>query len=103
MLITLEQIKKHLNIDDDFTADDEYLMSLYAVAADLVQKHIDITFDELTAKHGEVPMPLLHAVLLIIGNFYANRESVSYANVSEVPMSAKYILTMYRDYSNHTF
>ena len=103
MLMTLEQIKRHLNIDDEFTEDDEYIMSLYEVAVDLVQRHIDMTFDELTAKDGEVPKPLLHAVLLMIGNFYANRESVTYASVSEVPMSAQYILRMYRDYTNHIF
>ena len=45
--MTLEQIKRHLNIDDEFTEDDEYIMSLYEVAVELVQRHIDMTFDEL--------------------------------------------------------
>lgn len=106
MLVDLETIKKHLNIDDDFKDDDKYLEMLEGVAENLVQKHIDISFDDLiensydgiVATEGEVPQPLLYAILLFIGNMYDNRESVSYTSTSEVPMSLKYILDMYRNY-----
>lgn len=107
MLVDLETIKKHLNLDEDFTEDDKYLEMLEGVAETLVQKHIDISFDDLidnsldgvVATEGEVPQPLLYAILLFIGNMYENRESVSYTSISEVPMSLKYILDMYRNYN----
>lgn len=47
MLVDLETIKKHLNLDEDFTEDDKYLEMLEGVAETLVQKHIDISFDDL--------------------------------------------------------
>ena len=45
MQIELDLIKKHLNIDDSFKDDDTYLLALSDVAQDIVQKHIDCTFD----------------------------------------------------------
>lgn len=98
MLLTLDRIKKHLNIDADFTEDDEYIEFLESVAEDLVQKHIDKKFDDIIAEEGALPNALLHAILLFIGNMYDNRESVAFANPSEVPQSLTYILNMYRDY-----
>lgn len=100
MYIELDKIKKHLNIDADYTDDDEYLLFLYEVAEDVIQKHIDTTFENIIQKKGAVPTALLHAILLFIGNMYDNRESVSYASVQEVPTSLNYILSMYRDYDN---
>ena len=100
MLLELDRIKKHLNIDADFTDDDEYIEFLESVSEDLVQKHIDKKFDDIIAEEGALPNALLHAILLFIGNMYDNRESVAYANPSEVPQSLTYILNMYRVYEN---
>lgn len=100
MLIQLDEIKKHLNIDADFHDDDQYLMYLGQVAEDIVQKHIDRTFDDIIENDGVVPTPLHHSVLLLIGNLYDNRESVSYTSAVEVPNTLTYILSMYRDYNN---
>lgn len=100
MLLDLDQLKKHLNIDSTFHDDDDYIMYLESVAEDVVQKHIDKTFDEIAAEEGEVPNSLLHAILLFVGNMYDNRESVAYASATEVPQSLTYILNFYRDYKN---
>lgn len=100
MLLELQKIKKHLNIDDHFTDDDAYIESLCDVAEELVQKHIDIKFEDLIAERGELPAPLSHAILLFIGNMYDNRESYAYTTVTEIPNGLNYILNMYRDYSN---
>ena len=100
MLIELDRIKKHLNIDADFTDDDEYIEFLEQTAEDLVQKHIDKKFEDIIAEEGAIPNALLHAILLFIGNMYDNRESVAYSSVTEVPKSLDYILSMYRDYTD---
>ena len=99
--LQLYQIKKHLNIDEDFHLDDEYLVDLSIVAEQVVQKHIDNNLDELCAENdGELPSPLMHAMLLLIGNFYANRESVAFASSSEIPLSYSYLLDLYKNYNN---
>ena len=99
--LQLYQIKKHLNLDEDFHLDDEYLVDLSIVAEQVVQKHIDNNLDELCANNGgELPSPLLHAMLLLIGNFYANRESVAFASSTEIPLSYSYLLDLYKNYNN---
>ena len=46
MLIDLETIKNHLNIDSSFNDDDNYIMQLEEVAEAIVEKHIDRTLEE---------------------------------------------------------
>lgn len=99
MFITLEQIKKHLIIDDDFKEDDNYITSLYEVAEKVVEKHTDSDLSEIVSMSGgELPTPLIHAMLLFIGDMYRNRESVSFGSVNSIPFSYDYILSLYKNY-----
>lgn len=98
MYIQLYQIKKHLNIDASFHDDDEYLVSLEQVAEKIVEQNIDTKLDELEDGDGDIPSPLIQAMLLLIANFYANRESVAFAMSMEVPRSFQYIIDLYRNY-----
>lgn len=98
MYIDLSTIKKHLNIDESFKDDDKYLLMLEEVAEKSVAKHIDKDLAELE-DGGELPSPLLRAMLLFIGNMYNTRESVTFGSAMEVPLSYNYILDLYKDYS----
>ena len=101
MYLTLAQIKKHLNIDESFTDDDEYLSFLYDVAERTVQRHIDSNLASLTVEEGgSLPTPLLQAMLLYIGTLYAQRESISYSSVVDVPFSYDYLLSLFKNYNN---
>lgn len=107
MFLTLERIKKHLNIDESFTEDDEYLVHLALVAELTVQKHIDCKLDSLCDlnEDGEVdvnslPQPLIHAMLLFVGDMYQSRESVAFSNAQAIPFNYDYILSLYKNYSN---
>lgn len=96
--ISLNLIKKHLNIDTEFTEDDDYLTMLSDVAVSTVQRHIDHNLNDLLVD-GELPTPILQATLLFIGNMYANRESISFASAQEIPFAYDYLLSLYKDYS----
>lgn len=98
MYLQLYQIKKHLNIDSDFHDDDEYIMDLANVAENAVQKHIDRDLKELE-NDGRLPMPLIQAMLLMVGTFYAKRESIAFAGSSEVPLAYDYLLSLYKNYN----
>lgn len=98
MYIQLYEIKKHLNIDKDFHDDDEYLMSLEEVAEKVVETNIDTKLSKLEDGDGDIPSPLKQAMLLLVANYYANRESVAFASAKEVPLSYKYLIDLYRDY-----
>ena len=71
--INLEEAKQHLIIDDSFIADDEYILALIDVAEDAVSKNINISLDSLSVG-GEIPPAVKAAILLLVGNLYANRE-----------------------------
>ena len=47
LYVQLYQIKKHLNIDEQFTDDDEYLVGLCEVAQATVETHIDMPLNKL--------------------------------------------------------
>ena len=101
MFVSLGEIKKHLNIDNDFNDDNEYLLALEEVAEKAVQKHINQKLSLLAEENGgELPSPLLHAIKLFVGNLYLSRESISYSSVVEVPMSYNYLLDLYKNYNN---
>lgn len=99
MYIDLQTIKKHLNIDTEFTEDDDYLMMLEGVAEISVEKHIDKELTQLDDGEGNLPSPLKQAMLLFIGNMYLSRESVTFGNAVEIPLSYNYLLDLYKDYS----
>ena len=96
-MITLEQAKKHLLIDDSFTADDLYILDLITVAEDSVSQHLNVALDELLVG-GSLPPAVIHAMLLLIGNLYANREPVAYGTVTKVPLTYEYLIGLYKKY-----
>lgn len=98
MYLDLEIIKKHLNLDDDFVADDEYLKQLAEVAENAVSIHIDRDFSELEDVEGNLPPALQHALLLLIANYYNNRESVTNVSANNIPFSYNYLLDLFKNY-----
>lgn len=101
--MTIQEIKKHLNIDDSFHADDDYIMMLYDVAEQTVAKHICCVLDDVRDEEGNLPSPLNHAILLYIGDLYNSREGNAYGvSVSQIPFSYDYLLSLYKNYADTT-
>ena len=92
MEITIEEIKQHLHIERDYHSEDSYLQSLIDAAQVVVQKHI---CDSIDGK-SEGQLPLAHAVKLLVGTWYMNRESLS--NLNKANHSYEYILSLYKNY-----
>ena len=100
MYIQLDLAKKHLNIEEDFTEDDEYILSLIEVAESAVRVHINEDFASIAEKNGGcLPPPILQAALLMIGNMYQNREPIGTKN-QELPFNYQYLIDLYRNYNN---
>lgn len=101
--MTLEEIKKHLNIDESFHGDDDYIMMLYDVAEQTVAKHICCVLDDVRDEQGSLPAPLNHAILLYIGDLYNSREGNAYGvSVTQIPFSYDYLLSLYKNYADTT-
>ncbi|MDR1882997.1 MAG: head-tail connector protein [Prevotella sp.] len=98
--ITLEHARKHLNLDECFCEDDGYIAQLIEVARAVVEKAICHKLSDLEGEDGNIPSPLFHAILLMVGNFYSNREPVVVgATPAEMPVSYQYLVDLYRDYA----
>ena len=96
--LNLELIKNHLNLQN-FSDDDKYLQHLGSAVEFVVERDIDKKLSKIAEENGgEFPPSLLHAMLLLLGTYYANRENVSYASCVEVPKTYAYICDLYRCY-----
>ena len=96
--ITLEQAKQHLLVDMDYKADDLYIQELITVAEDSVKQHLNIGLLSELETGGSLPPVIIHAMLLMIGNLYTNREPVAFATAIKVPLSYEYLLGLYKQY-----
>lgn len=102
MYITLDRIKRHLNIDEYYRDEDMYLISLYEVAEKVVEKHCDVLLDEIADRNGgELPQPLRQAILFLIGDYYRTRESISFTSANAIPFTYDYLLSLYKNYGEN--
>lgn len=97
--LTLDIIKKHLNIDVDFT-DDDNLLEVYGNAAEqAIARHLDVADIHDLCENGELAEPVKVGMLLMCGNLYANRESIAPVTMVKVPETIDMLLKTYIDYS----
>lgn len=96
--IPLELAKKHLNLDEEYTEDDEYILGLVAAAKGAVEMALNASLDRLAEENGgEVPMAIIQAILLMVGNWYQNRE-ITGSKVAALPYNFEYLINLYRHY-----
>lgn len=98
MLVPLDILKKHLNIESTFTDDDDYIKGLEGVAEEVLSQDLCKTLDEIDTDSNGLPRPLLQAICLLVGQYYANREPVAFASSSEVPLTYRHLVSLYRKY-----
>lgn len=97
--LKLYQIKRHLNIDERFQEDDEYLLELAEVAQASVEKHLDTSLQDIAKDNGgTLPPPIVHAMKLLVAEYYSQREAISYSSTQVVPLAYDYLLAPYIDY-----
>ncbi|MDR2791679.1 MAG: head-tail connector protein [Tannerellaceae bacterium] len=97
--VTVTQAKKHLQVEEVFLDDDAYIAELIDVSERAVEKHICHSLSSFVDADGKLEAPLRQAILIMVANFYTNREAVAFGvSTHEVPLSVHYLLSMYRDY-----
>lgn len=97
--VDLQLAKRHLNVEESFVDDDDYIKGLIEAAEAVVEKDICEKLSTLAeGEEGKIPAPLRQCILLMVGQFYANREPVAFAELSEVPLSYDHLVSLYRNY-----
>lgn len=95
-VVSLELFKKHVRADD-FADDDTYLGHLLEVAQESVINATNRTEAELTEMGGgSFPVSLKHAIMLLGGHLYNQRESVSQVQLHAVPDSLQALIKPFR-------
>lgn len=99
MYIPLDVAKKHLNIEKDYTLDDEYILLLIQAAEQSVRVHVNEDLEGLAKKYGgKLPAPLISAMLLMIGNLFQNREIVGTKTLA-LPKNYDYLISLYQNFN----
>lgn len=98
MFTLLNTAKAHLLVDFDFTEDDELILLYIQAAEDAVARYLNKKLED-TLVDGELPASIQAAILLYVGNLYANRESIVFAQAKEMPLSYTYLLNLNRNYT----
>ena len=126
--LTIDLVKKHLNLDPEYTADDMYLYQLILAVQNSILKKCNLplrlgntnqciyynkqlekcNMNETCvcsewASSKKFEPALIQAMLLLIGNLYANREPVTGLNANKIPYTFDYLLESYVNYGkfNH--
>lgn len=96
MNIELETIKKHLNIDSTYNGDDELLLKYAETATAQLMADTGCTIDEL----GDISKAPIarHAVLLLIGDYYAYREDTYNGTLTMQPKGYNRMVNILRHY-----
>lgn len=99
MYITLNEAKHHLNLDEIFNEDDNYILDLIKVCEDAVEKRmgrrLDTCLDEST---GELYPSVKHTILLLISTYYNQREATSNITISKVPLTFDFLADLNKKY-----
>lgn len=99
MYITLDKIKSHLNIDKEYQEDDELLIAYISASEDAVEKYIDCKLNSLITDDGYIPASLESAIMLMVGNLYANREPVSIGGSPvKIPYTLEFLMQLNKNY-----
>jgi uncharacterized phage protein (predicted DNA packaging) len=106
-MLDLLTVKGQMHIDADDTSEDlllsRYLNSSKRAVANYVNRVVYWT--ELDRPIDPLPVPEYAidasedfelAVLLLVGHYYNNREAVTEANISQIPLGISFLLNPYR-------
>lgn len=102
MIVSIDKAKKHLNLDDFYVEDDDYIVHLICSAESAVAKRLNVK--DLTRlinpTTGYIPEDVTHAVLLLVGSWYNTRETFTNRSANKLPHSFDFLADLNKNYSS---
>lgn len=97
MYITLKEARKHLQIDDFFTEDDNLILDCIRAAEDATEKRLNRPLAELVDPlTGMLSASVRQAVLMLAGTFYNQREATTLQNHREAALAFTFLTDLDR-------
>ena len=90
MILTVEEVKAHLRIEDD--EEEEFIEGLIRQAQAAAEDFCRVAFEEDTA-----PEPVRLAVMLMVSHYYENRDNPDRAVYGTMRIAFENLLYPYRD------
>ena len=102
MFISIDKVKSHLNLDDFYTEDDDYLVHLVSAAEDATAKRLNVKSLSclINPDTGYLPESVNHSILLLVGSWYAARETFAFQSVSVLPHSFDFLADLNKNYKS---
>jgi hypothetical protein len=121
MFINVTGLKRQLNIESDYTADDILLQLLCDAAEQAVINYcnavvsdttgsttgttlnlsgstMNLTITDYTKPHTDVSIAVVQAAYLLAAHLYVNRQVVSFSQGVEIPFTISYLLDPYKNW-----
>ena len=102
MILTVDEVKTHLRIEED--DEDEYIASLIRQAQSAAEDFCRVSFEPETTIDNEgvepitsVPEPVRLAVLLMVSHYYENRDNPERAVYGTMRIAFENLLYPYRN------
>jgi len=92
MILTVDEVKAHLRIEND--DEDELIESLIKQAQAAAEDYCRLSFEEV---NQGVPEPVRLAVLLMVAHYYENRDNADRQLYVTMRMAFQNLLYPYRD------
>lgn len=93
MICTINELKQNLNIEPDYTDEDEFLLYLLEVAEEVIFNYLDKTKEN----YNTIPVCIKHAILVIASQYYENRTAIAFASVNKIPFTLEVLLSKERN------
>ena len=83
-IVTLEEVKQGLRIDEDY--EDNFIETITIPAAEnAIRGVLRRTWESLYETHGEIPVEIKNAIIMLCGSLLKNREADATFEVKQNP------------------
>jgi len=100
---TVAELKQHLNIEENFNDDNNYLLELISVSEMAVSDYLNgglsgstVTFTVSGTTITALPKTIKQACMLLAAHFYINRTPIAFTNSQEIPYTFQFLLNPYK-------
>lgn len=94
--VTLEELKQHLNVD--FNNDDTYIKGLIIPVQLIIESYLNSPIESFV-KDDKIDPRIWHAIRILVANYYANREEITFATPNVIPGHVTLLLQPLKRYT----